>query len=245
MIKLKNSKEISLMQDSGKICSEVLQIVLSAIEPGITLRALDKLAESEIRKRGGSPSFMTVDDYAYTTCININSGLVHGIPDDYEVKIGDLVSVDMGVLYKGYHSDTSYTVEVETNKETKFLEAGKEALNKAIKQCKIGNRIGDISWAMQSSVEKYGYSASEDLVGHGIGKSLHEDPYVPCIGRPKTGMKILPGSVFAIEIIYQKGKPDLRVLSDNWTIATADGSLGGLFEHTVAVTEEGTLILTK
>lgn len=244
MINIKTPEEIKVMQSAGKIAAEVLQEVLKSIKPGITTMDLEHIANAEILKRGATPSFKQVEGYKYATCININEGLVHGLPGAYVIKRGDLVSVDMGAFYNGFHSDLSYTVEVETNNYSKFLEAGKKALDNGIFNCIPGNHIGDISAAMQKTIESHGYSVSRDLVGHGIGRELHEDPYVPGYGKPGKGAKIEPGMVFAIEIIYQTGSPEIAIDSDDWTIKTRDGSMGGLFEHTVAVVENGFQILT-
>lgn len=245
MIYIKTPEEIEIMKVAGSIASDALLTTLKAVKPGVTLLELDKIAETVIRDNKAEPSFMTVDGYKYTSCINVNDGIVHGLPNKYVLKPGDLVSIDLGALYKGYHSDLSYTLEVETTDETEFLETGKKALNKAIKMCKVGKRIGDISNAMQTVVESKGYSVSEMLVGHGIGKSLHEDPYVPCYGKPKTGLKLKEGMVFAVEIIYQKGMPDIIEDKDGWTLKTADGSLSGLFERTVAISKQGPILLTN
>jgi len=245
MIKLKTQNEINLMAEGGKISALALSEVLKSIKVGATTLSLDRIAEDVIKNQNALPSFKTVEDYKYTTCININEGLVHGIPNTYKIKKGDIVSVDLGVLYKGFHTDLSYSVEVETNNHTAFLETGIQALEQGIFNCVKGNKIGDISNSMQRVVERAGYSVSRDLVGHGIGVDLHEDPYVPGYGGKNSGSELKVGMVFAIEIIYQKGKPKLRVANDGWTIETLDRSLGALFEHTVAVTVDRPLVLTR
>lgn len=245
MIKLKSAQEIELMRQGGVISSKALKKVLSEVKPGVTLLQLDKIVEDIILASGALPSFKTVDDYKYSTCINVNAGIVHGLPNEYKIKSGDVVSVDLGVLYKGFHTDLSYTLEVDTNNESKFLETGKKALEKAISWCKVNNKIGDISATIQEIVENEGYTVSEMLVGHGVGKELHEDPYVPCYGHYGAGPTLKEGMVLAVEVIYQKGKPDLALDSDNWTYMTADGSLSGLFEKTVAITANGPLVITN
>lgn len=245
MIKIKTPEEIEIMRLGGLITSGALNEVLKHVTPGITTLELDKIAEAYIRDHNAEPGFMTVDNYAHTCCININEGIVHGKPNSYAVKSGDLVSIDLGALYKGYHTDLSYTVEVESNNENEFLETGKHALNRAIKQCKAGRHVGDVSNIIQTLVEEKGYTVSDMLVGHGIGKDLHEDPYVPCYGRKGEGPKIKVGMVFAVEVIYQKGNPEIIESSDGWTLETADGSLSGLFEKTVAITKKGPLVLTS
>jgi methionyl aminopeptidase len=244
MIKIKSPAEISIMKEGGKIASEALTSAISAVKPGVALSQLEKIAENVILMNGADSSFKKVDDYKYTTCINVNEGIVHGIPGPYKLREGDLVSIDLGAYLKGFHTDLSYTVEVGTDKEKKFLNAGRFALECAIKECRAGNRVGDISRAMQEVIEGAGYSVSRDLVGHGVGENLHEDPYVPCYGRKGDGPVLREGMVLAIEVIYQKGKPKLEIAEDGWTLKTADNSLSGLFEQTVAVTAEGPEIIT-
>jgi methionyl aminopeptidase len=243
MIKIKSPTEIKIMQECGKITSAALQETLLAVKEGVKTIELDKVAHETIKRLGGEPSFMKVDGYKYTTCINVNEGLVHGLPGEYVIKVGDLVKVDVGAYLKGFHTDLSYTIEVGTNKEDKFLFTGKEALEKAIAFCRPGNRVGAISNAIQTVIEGAGLTVSRDLVGHGVGRELHEAPYVPGYGRVTDGPLIEEGMVFAIEAIYQKGKPQIKVLKDNWTIVTKDGSLAGLFEKTVAATKDGPLVL--
>lgn len=245
MIPIKTPKEIEKIASAGKIAQGALQAALKEVKPGITTSELDKIAEDYILKNGATPGFKTVEDYNYTTCINVNEGLVHGLPNEYKLKKGDLVSIDLGAYLDGWHSDLSYSTEVETQNHKEFLKIGKNALDAGIKAFEVGNRLGDVGYAMQSVVEKAGYTVSRDLVGHGIGRELHEEPYVPGYGRPGKGLEIRPGMVFAIEIIYQKGDPEIAILDDEWTLVTADGSLSGLFEHTVAATEAGPRILTK
>lgn len=244
MIKIKSKEEIEKIAKAGKIAQGALQATISAVKPGVTTLELDEVAEKYILEQGATPGFKTVEDYDFTTCINVNEGLVHGLPNDYVLKPGDLVSIDLGAYLDGWHSDLSYTVEVETAEHKEFLEIGQKALQAGIDQFVIGNRIGDVGFAMQNVVEDAGCTVSEDLVGHGIGKELHEDPYVPGYGEPGEGVKIEEGMVVAIEIIYQKGKPEIMIEDDDWTISTADRSLAGLFEHTVAATKDGPRLLT-
>lgn len=244
MIQTKTPQEIELMSKSGQIASEALREVLRRIDVGVKTIDLEKIADDYILSKGATASFKTVDGYSFATCINVNDGIVHGIPSNYEIKKGDLVSVDLGALLNDYHSDISYTVEVGTKKETDFLELGKRALNSAIEKCVVGNTVGDISYQMQRPVEEMGFSVSRELVGHGIGRNLHEDPYVPCYGKPGKGPVLKEGMALAIEIIYQKGKPELFVEADDWTLSTADRSLSALFEKTVAVTKNGPKLLT-
>ncbi|HXK52418.1 type I methionyl aminopeptidase [Candidatus Nomurabacteria bacterium] len=240
----KSNSDIEKMTRCGRISAGAMSAVLSNVRAGVSLIELDSVAADYISGSGAKASFMTVDNYRFTTCINVNEGIVHGLPNDYRLKDGDIVSIDLGALYLGFHTDLSHTVEVGTSKESEFLSAGKEGLEKAISKAVEGNRLGDISFEMQSAVEKHGWSVSRDLVGHGIGKQLHEDPYVPCYGKPGKGMKLKENMVLAIEIIYQKGKPELALERDDWTYRTLDGSLSGLFEHTVVVGKTEPKILT-
>lgn len=242
---IKTPDQIKLMHEGGNISSQALLATLESVKPGITLIELDAIAEKKILSLGGKPSFKMVDDYKFTTCININEGIVHGLPNNYVVKEGDLVSIDLGAFYKGFHTDLSYTVEVGTSKEEKFLNTGKSALEKAIQACVVGNTVGDVSNAMQVEIERAGYTVSRDLVGHGVGRDLHESPYVPCYGHKGRGVLLKEGMVLAIEAIYQKGRPELALDADGWTLKTLDGSLSSLFEKTVAITSQGPLVLTN
>jgi len=252
MIPIKTEKEIKIMKEGGQKLALVFAEVVKRIKPGVSLKKLDDLAEELIIKQGGLPSFKTVKGYHWTTCININEGVVHGIPNDYQIKEGDLVSLDMGMLYKGFHTDMARTlcVRVQNSKcksqDEKFLEAGREALKAAIKAAKAGNRVGHISAAIEKVIRKAGFSPVEDLTGHGVGKKLHEDPQIPCfLAQPINKTPVLqPGMTLAIEVIYTWGKPDLVLAEDGWTIKTADGKPAGLFENTVLITKKEPVILT-
>jgi len=241
---VKTPPEIQIMREGGIISGLAIKEVLKQMKVGNTTLELDKIAEDVIRSHGGLPSFMTVDDYPFTTCINVNEGIVHGLPNNYRIKKGDLVSIDLGALYKGYHTDLSYTVEMGTNKETKFLDVGKKALSDSIFMCAVGSTLGDVGYAIQKEVERHGYTVSRDLVGHGIGTELHESPMVPGYGRPGKGLVLKEGMVFAIEVIYQKGSDRIVLDKDGWTYKTADNSLSGLFEHTVAIVNGKPEVLT-
>ncbi len=245
MISIKSKQDIEIMREGGKITALALKNALAAVKTGVTLKELDKIAEKTIKDAGAFPSFKTVEDYAFTTCINVNQGIVHGIPDGYSLKNGDLVSIDLGALYKGFHTDLAYTMEVDANKEEKFLETGRRALKEAIFNCISGAKMGDVSNAIQKVIERAGYSVSRDLVGHGVGKELHEDPYVPGYGKKGKGIVLEEGMVLAIEVIYQKGNPELVIAEDGWTLETKDQSLSGLFEHTVAITAGDPIIITE
>ena len=244
MIKIKSIKDLQKMKESGEMSAKAMQETLQALRLGISTLELEKIAEKAILDSKGKCSFKTVEDYAFCTCININSGIVHGIPSDYRIKKGDVVTVDLGALYKGFHTDLARTVEIGSNKEADFIRAGKSAFGQAIKNCVPGKRLGDISSSIQKCIEGYGYSVSRDLVGHGVGRSLHEDPFIPGYGNAGSGALLKEGMVFAIEVIYQKGEPDLILSKDGWTLETKDGSLSAVYENTVAILNGGPQVLT-
>ena len=209
---------------------------------------IEKLADSLINKSGGKPSFKMVDGYKYATCVNVNAGVVHGIPKKEIVfKDGDIVSVDVGIFYKGFHTDTSISVLLgKDDEKSHFLDIGKSALKKAIKQAKRGKRIWHISQAMEKAIVQAGFYPVRSLVGHGVGRSLHEEPQIPCFiyGKPENTPKIVEGMVFAIEAMYTQTDTSLVVEEDGWTIVTSDGKISGLFEETIAVTKNGPLVIT-
>lgn len=254
MINLKTSKDLEKMAKGGQILSEVMWQLKDIIMAGITEIEIDKLAEKLIIEKGGNPGFKKVDGYKHTICVSTNDVVVHGIPTNYKLKKGDVIGIDCGVFLNGFHTDMSETFRVQSpelrvkNDEVDtFLEIGKVALNEAIKQAKAGNHVGDISKTIQNIVEVGGYSVVESLVGHGVGRELHEEPEVPgyLVGSIKDTPMLTEGMVLAIEVIYNMGGPDLVYANkDGWTLKTKDGSLGGLFERTVAITHDGALILT-
>lgn len=239
----RNKHELSLIRQSGKITALALKKALKKIKVGVTALELNKEIETEIKRLRGELSFTTVSGYKWASCITFNEQVVHGIPTDRKIRKGDIVSIDLGTLYKGWHSDAAWTVEVN-NKKNEFLEIGKKALWKAIAKAVEGNRIGDISSAIGQEVEGAGYSVVRSLVGHGVGKALHEDPEIPGVGKAGKGVELKKGMTLAIEVIYTKGKPDVVLSPDNWTISTADGSMSGLFEMTVVVGKEKAEVLT-
>ncbi|MBI2033061.1 MAG: type I methionyl aminopeptidase [Candidatus Levybacteria bacterium] len=265
MIHIKNEKEIAIMAKGGKILSDVLFKVLAYAQPGVSEIELDKLAEELIRKKGGEPGFKKVSGYNHTICISTNNVVVHGIPTIYRLKPGDVVGIDCGVYLNGFHTDMSETKIIQNSKfpsaraqgedkiqnegKQTFLDVGKRALEEAIRQAKIGNRIGHISKTIQDIVEKkHGYGVVRSLVGHGVGRQLHEEPEVPgfLTGAIEKTPRLVEGMVIAIEIIYNMGKPDVVYSKkDDWTILSADGSVSGLFERTVAITSKGPVVLTS
>lgn len=242
----KTNEEIEIMKKSGHICAQALKKVLENVKVGVSCQALDLIAQKEIERQGAMPSFKTVEDYQYTICTTINEQVVHGIPTGRILKEGDIIGIDIGALYNGYHSDLAITVPVgKTSSEIeKFLSVGRATLIEALKQVKPGNKIGDVSSTIQEGIEKAGYSIVKNLTGHGVGKELHEEPMIPGFGRRNTGQKILENMTLAIEVIYTSGSGEVGVEKDNWTITSADGSLGGLFEQTVVVKNGGPIVLT-
>lgn len=235
---MRNTYPQNLMRRSGKIAAKALKRALETIKVGVTELEVDKAAEEEIYLRGGDLSYKTVPGYKYATCITVNEQVVHGIPTDRKFVKGDLVSVDLAVVYKGWHTDCAWSVLVGRDAEKeKFLKKGEQALWDGIKQAITGQRVGDISEAIQTRVEGAGYSVVRSLVGHGIGRSLHEDPEIPGFGKKGTGAVLRQGMSLAIEVIYTAGLSDVVLEKDGWTFATSDKSLGGLFEMTVIVSK--------
>lgn len=267
MIDIKTPGEIKVMREGGKILASVLFELLKNIKPGVSELEIDRLAEKLILKKGAKPGFKEVKGYNNSICVSTNNVVVHGVPTNYKFKEGDVVGIDCGVLYKDFHVDMAETIlvgaEVAPNPPTatqllegessprhrtaKFLETGKRALKEAIKVAKAGNRVGNISRTIQNIVEGEGYSVVRSLVGHGVGRTLHEEPEVPgFLDRKITETPILKeGMTIAIEVIYNMGKSNVKYLNeDGWTIATVDESVSGLFEKTIAITKNGPLILT-
>jgi len=246
MIELKSKDEIAKMRRAGEIAAKVLAEVASAVKPGIKTKELDKLAEQLIKSQGAIALFKGYNGFPASICVSINEEVVHGIPGKREIHEGDIVGIDLGVNYDGYCSDIATTVmvgEVGAEKK-KLVEVTREALNRAIKICKNGNKIGDVAHAVQSYVEENGYSVVRALAGHGIGKNMHEDPEVPNYGKPGFGVELKPGMVIAIEPMVNMGGYEVMAKNDNWTIVTSDSKPSAHFEHTVAVMENSALVLT-
>lgn len=250
MTNYKTEKEIAIMHEGGKRLGEIRSKLLEKVQPGVTALEIETYAVDLIAKHGGTPSFQTVRDYQWATCISVNDVVVHGIPNQRAFVPGDVVNVDVGLLYEGFHTDTGWTVIVGNHKKpdvVAFLDAGKRALQQAIQTAVVGHTIGHISLVIQQCIEKAGYALVSSLVGHGIGRELHEDPHVPNVLRGKIQDKpqLRVGMVFAIEPIYTMGKPDTYRRDDGWTVATVDGSLAGQFEHTIAIGQKGPIVLTQ
>ena len=246
MINLKTADELQIMKEGAQILGKAHGEIARKVKPGVKTKDLDKLAEEYIRDNGGVPSFKHYNGFPSSLCISVNDVVVHGFPGNYEVKETDIISIDCGVLYKGFHSDSAYTYPLEgVGPETLLLlNRTYESLYRGIGQAKAGNRIGDVSYAIQSYVESFGYGVVRELVGHGVGRKLHEDPEVPNYGKRGKGVKIIAGMVFAIEPMINRGTKNVVQDNDGWTVRTADHMPSAHFEHTVAVTESETVILT-
>ena len=247
MISLKSSREIELMDRAGTVVALVHKRLKEEIKPGMTTKHIDQICEEVIRENGCTPSFKGLYGFPGSVCTSVNEVLVHGIPGSQILKNGDIISVDVGACYKGYHGDSAWTFLVgDVDEKTRDLcRVTEEALYRGLEQVRPGNRIGDISWAIQSYVEAHGYSCPIEYTGHGIGKSVHEDPYVPNVGRPHTGPILKRGMCIAIEPMVFMGKPHCHTLSDDWGVVANDHSLSAHYEHTIAITADGYKILTK
>ncbi|MGD8744163.1 MAG: type I methionyl aminopeptidase [Candidatus Woesebacteria bacterium] len=248
-MKIKSKEDIKVMTEGGKKLFRVKEKLKDEISVGASAYDIDRLADKLIKKEGAKASFKMVPKYSWATCVNVNEGVVHGIPKKSVVfEKGDVVSVDVGVYYKGFHTDTSFTVGLEADGKIEgFLNAGKAALRAAIEAVRAGNRIYDISGSIQEILEENGYEPIRALVGHGIGKNLHEEPQIPCFvsGVREESPRIKAGSTFAIEVMYTAGSPEIELDDDGWTISVRDGKISALFEETVAVTKKGQKVLTE
>lgn len=248
MRSLKKNNQLKAMKKGGKLLAEIRQQVIEKVRPGISTLELDSFANKLIEKTGGKASFKMVDGYNLATCININSGVVHGIPTDTPLKENDVVTIDVGLFYRGFHTDTATTAIVGEGKEKDkdFLQVGKIALMKSITKAAAGNKVSDVSKIIQKSIESNGFSCAKTLTGHGVGKNLHEEPSIPCVvlNDQDHSELLKAGQTLAIEVIYMQGKPDIIVESDGWTISTKDGKNAAVFEETVVVKESGSEIIT-
>ena len=243
-----NTLKQKLMLEGGARLGRIKRELVEAVKVGITPLEIDTLADNLITSGGDYPSFKTVRGYHHATCINLNSAVVHGIPNAEPFRAGDLVTIDVGLVHKDWHLDTSVTVQLPPidPKVEKFLQVGQKALRQALKQALPGHSVYQISEAMQRVVEEAGYNVIRDLTGHGVGKHLHEEPNIPCYADPRTKKDILkPGQSIAVEIMYSMGDYRLKTGPDGWTLSTIDGSLTGMFEESVFITESGQQILTR
>lgn len=247
MILLKSPQEIARMEVANRIVAEVLAQIREAIRPGVETRELNELAEALCHKYRVKPAFKGYRGYPYALCVAVNEEVVHGLPGPRRLKEGDVVSLDFGVLHDGFYGDAAITVPVgEVSPQARqLIQATEEALYAGIAQCRVDGRLGDISHAVQTTVEGYGFSVIRQFVGHGIGRSLHEDPQIPNYGPPGKGPVLKVGMTLAIEPMTSAGSWEVVILEDGWTAVTKDGSLAAHFEHTVALTEKGVLILSR
>ena len=246
MITIKSEREIELMREAGKMVSMTHQYLKNFIKPGITTKELDRLAEEYIRKMGGVPTCKGYEGFPYALCISVNEEVVHGFPSKRKLKDGDIVSIDIGACYKGYHGDSAWSYKVGdiTASDASLLEHTEKALYEGVKQVKPGNRIGDISNAVEEYANKHHLGVVKELCGHGIGREMHEDPEVPNYGTKGTGPKLREGMVICIEPMLNLGTADIYMLDDEWTIKTDDGKPAAHYEHTILVTKDGYEILT-
>jgi methionyl aminopeptidase len=249
MIQLKSKREIEIMAEGGRILGETVRYLEREARAGMSTWEIDQLAEAFIRSHpGATPSFKGLYGFPGSICASINEEIVHGIPSKKRIlRDGDIISIDVGVKYEGYHTDSATTVGIgQIAPETqRLLDVTKRALDAGIAEAISGNHIGDIGAAVQAVVEDAGFNVTRDLVGHGIGTTFHEDPQVPNYGKPKRGAKLMPGLTIAIEPMVMVGKHQTKQLSDGWTVITADKSMSAHFEHTIAVTDNGPVVLTR
>ena len=246
-IELKSKAEIAAMRQAGMVAGLALKAAVRAVAPGVSTREMDKVAEQSIRKSGGIPTFIGYRGYPATICVSVNEEVVHGIPGGRKLKPGDVVGIDIAATVDGFVGDTAVTVIVPpaTKEAQKLVDATKRCLDLAIDKMRPGNRLGDIGAAVQGYAEANNFGVIRDFVGHGIGRQMHEEPAVPNYGTAGTGMRLEPGVVLAIEPMITAGDWRVRVLNDGWTVVTEDGSLAAHFEHSIAVTEDGPLVLTR
>jgi methionyl aminopeptidase len=247
MIVCKSEIEINLMREAGRIVAKTHERLAKAVQSGITTLELDHIAEQCIQSHGATPSFKGYNGFPGSICASVNEELVHGIPGSRKLNEGDIISIDIGAFYQGYHGDSAWTYRVGKVSEQaeKLLDVTEQSLYRAMDQAKPGNRLSDISHAVQTYVELEGFSIVREYVGHGIGAKLHEEPQIPNYGPPGRGPRLKPGMVLAIEPMVNAGARYVKTLQDNWTVITEDGSLCAHFEHTVVITPDGYEVLTK
>lgn len=249
MIELKTPEQLEIMRTGGKLLAECRDAVLAAAQLGVTTLELDTLAEKLIRERDAKPNFKGYGGFPYSICANVNELVIHGFANKRALQVGDVFSLDIGLIYKGLHVDTTGTIivggmDAADQKVQQFIKTGEKALSLAIEQTRAGNRVGDVSAVMQQTVESAGYSVIREFVGHGVGSELHMDPLVPCFGKAGTGEMLKEGMTLAIEVMMNMGGPEIKTLKDGWQVVTKDHSLSAQFEHTVAITKDGPEILT-
>ncbi|MFV0380650.1 MAG: type I methionyl aminopeptidase [Breznakia sp.] len=247
MITCKSEREIEFMREAGRIVALAHQAAKAAIRPGVSTKTLNQICEDVILANDATPSFKGLYGFPSTCCMSLNNVLVHGFPSSKVVlKEGDILAIDIGACYKGYHGDSAWTYPVGeiSDENARLLKATEESLYEGLKQAKAHNRLSDISHAIETHVHSYGFSVPRDYTGHGIGSEVHEDPSVPNFGKPGFGVKLKSGMCLAIEPMVQAGRPQTKVLDDNWSVVSADGSMSAHYEHTIVVREDGCEILT-
>ncbi|MDO8498975.1 MAG: type I methionyl aminopeptidase [bacterium] len=247
---IRSQKELELMKQSGKITALALKKAIESARPGISLLEVEQVAEEEIKKLGAEPSFRSVPGYHWTTCLTVNDEVVHGLPRDIKLRVGDVLGIDVGALFKGWHTDSAWSVLVGGGldkglaEKKRFLQVGEDVLWKAISQAVEGKRVGDISATIQQGIERQGYSVVRSYAGHGVGRYGHEEPEIPEYGSFGRGLLLKAGMTLAVEVIYASGRGEVFETGDGWTVATRDRSLGGLFEMTVIVGKNKPEVLT-
>jgi methionyl aminopeptidase len=247
MVILKSPEEIRKLRGNNLMVARILEALKKIIRPGVTTLELDRYCEELTLQKGAKPAFKGYKGYPFALCTSVNEEVVHGMPSERRLKEGDIVSLDFGIYHQGLYGDAAVTVPVGevADEAGRLMRVTEEALYRAIEKARAGNRLGDISAAVQNHVEAAGYAVVRDLVGHGIGRSLHEDPQVPNYGREGRGIELRPGIVLAIEPMVNAGTHAVKVLQDGWTVVTADGELSAHFEHSVAITENEPFILSR
>ncbi len=247
MISVKNKDQLKLMREAGRITGEALALAGESIKPGMTTKQLDTIIRHHIEKSGAKPSFLGYGGFPGSACISINNEVIHGIPSARVIEEGDIVKVDVGAFYKGFHGDSANTFAVGkvSDEAMRLIEVTKESFWRGIAEAKPGNRVGDIGFAVQSFVEENGFSVVKRYVGHGVGAELHESPDVPNFGTKGRGVRLCSGMTIAVEPMVNIGAPDVIEKSDKWTVVTADGTLSAHYEHTIAITDDGVIVLTK
>ncbi len=247
MISVKNKDQLKLMCVAGRITGEALALAGESIKPGVTTKQLDTIIRQHIERCGAKPSFLGYGGFPGSACISINDEVIHGIPSQRVIEEGDIVKVDVGAFYKGFHGDSANTFAVGkvSYEAMKLIEVTKESFWRGIAEAKPGNRVGDIGYAVQSYVEENGFSVVKRYVGHGVGAELHESPDVPNFGTKGRGVRLCSGMTIAVEPMVNVGTHEVAEKSDKWTVVTADGRLSAHYEHTIAITDDGVMVLTK
>ncbi|MFH1141442.1 MAG: type I methionyl aminopeptidase [Chloroflexota bacterium] len=244
---LKSPTELLAMREAGRVVAATIQVLVSSLEPGMKTKKLDAIASREMRRLGATPAFKGYRGFPAAICVSLNQEIVHGIPGERVIREGDIVSIDMGAIVDGFYADAAVTAPVgkASPEGERLIETTRQSLEMGIRQAVVGNRVGDISAAVQLFAEGRGYGVVREYVGHGIGRALHEEPSIPNFGEPGKGSLLRPGMVIAIEPMLNVGGWQTRVLEDEWTVVTADGTLSAHFEHTIAITEDGPQVLTS